>query len=243
MVDEVAAPWFFRWRESLFGIAYGAGFFFGFFIAGSLHQMEPSYVRLGELLPVLGARGAQTLAVVLVAFGWAWRVWGASYLSSAVVWSDAVRTGTLHVEGPYRLTRNPLYFGNVAIALGVGMLGPPAVTGLVLIFNLVLILALVAVEERSLAKRYGSVYENYARSVPRLFPRFVPAQHLKTESATKPNLQQGLRSEVMTCGFVVAMLVGLVTARPLSLAVAIVFALSIAAGSVFTPREARPAAG
>src|ERR1700680_496903 len=235
MLSEIAAPWYFLQREALFGAAYGLGFFFGFFIAALLNQPEPTYARLGDALPFLGVRGGQAVAVFLVIFGWAWRVWGASYLSSAVVWSDDLETGALHVAGPYRFSRNPLYFGNVAIALGVGMLGPPAATGLVLIFKIILILALVDVEERSLAKRYGALYQAYAERVPRLIPNFLR----KTGSPGSPHLTEGLRSELMTGGFVVAMLVGYVTQRPLSLPVAIVFAVSIAVALLFVRRKTR----
>jgi protein-S-isoprenylcysteine O-methyltransferase Ste14 len=243
MVDEPATPWYFRRRATLFGVAYGAGFFFGFFIAGLLNQMEPSYARLGDALPVLGPRGAHLIAVLLVVFGWAWRVWGTSYLSGAVVWSDDLSTGALHVAGPYGLTRNPLYFGNIAIALGVGMLGPPSATGLVLIFNVLLILALVAVEERSLERRYGSVYQAYAHQVPRLFPRLWPSRRAQaTEAAVAPDFMQGMRSEAMSGGFVVAMLVGYVTQRPLSLVVGLIFGLSIVVSSILTRDESRTTA-
>jgi len=231
MADPAATPWFFRHRETLFGFAYGGGFFLGFLIAGLVHQLDPTYARLGEALPWLGVRGGHALGLLLVIFGFAWRVWGAAYLSSSVVWSDFLETGAFHVGGPYRFTRNPLYFGNVAIALGIGMMGPPAVTGLVLIFNLILIVALIAAEERTLAARFGAAYEAYAARVPRLVPLFFRAA--PRDPAATPSLGQGLRSELMTGGFVLAMLVGFVTQHPLSLPVAAIYGASIVAATLF----------
>jgi protein-S-isoprenylcysteine O-methyltransferase Ste14 len=231
MSDPAATPWFFRHREMVFGFAYGAGFFFGFLIAGFAGQLEPTYARLGDAVPWLGLRGGHATAVLLVIFGFAWRVWGAAYLSSSVVWWDFVETGALHVAGPYRFTRNPLYFGNVAIALGIGMLGPPAVTGLVLVLNLILIIALIAAEEQSLARRFGAAYAAYAARVPRLIPVFFRAA--PPDPMARPSLAQGLRSEVMTGGFVCAMLVGFVTQQPLSWPVAAIYVASIVAATLF----------
>lgn len=49
------------------------------------------------------------------------RTWGAAYLRSEVVHDSNLRNETLVADGPFRYVRNPLYFGNVLLAAGMGL--------------------------------------------------------------------------------------------------------------------------
>jgi protein-S-isoprenylcysteine O-methyltransferase Ste14 len=211
-------PWYFRYRSSLFGAAYGGGFFFGYLITSLIANgtnrpglMEPTFTQLGRLVPALGTRGALGSIFLAVTVGWLWRVWGASYLSSAVVWSPGVETGSLHVAGPYRFVRNPLYFGNLCWALALGAFGPPLVTALVVGGNWLLIEALIRSEEGSLEFSYGAGYARYAALVPRLLPLFLRSAPASSE---RPAWTQGLRSEIWGLGFVLLTGYCFVTERP-----------------------------
>ena len=73
----------------------------------------------------------------------------------------------LLTQGPYRVTRNPMYVGGLAIWSGwTILLGSPAVAG-----TLVLLVGVmrrgVEFEERSLAQHHGEEWRAYAARTPR----------------------------------------------------------------------------
>ena len=76
-------------------------------------------------------------------------------------------TNAMIEVGPYRLSRNPLYVGLLALYLGVALL-VPTVWGLVLFPVAVLLVLWGAIrpEERFLHERFGA-YDDYARRVRR----------------------------------------------------------------------------
>ncbi|GIG19758.1 hypothetical protein Cch01nite_04820 [Cellulomonas chitinilytica] len=75
-------------------------------------------------------------------------------------------------EGPYRLSRNPLYVGLLALYLGVALLVPtfwglalfPAAAALIL-------WGAILPEERYLHARFGARYDDYRTRVPRWMGR------------------------------------------------------------------------
>jgi protein-S-isoprenylcysteine O-methyltransferase Ste14 len=83
-----------------------------------------------------------------------------------------VYAGRLVQGGVFGLVRNPMYIGNVLIAVGMTMfLRSPL--GYVILIPLFLFLyqALIAAEEAYLRDRFGSDYENYCANVNRFAPR------------------------------------------------------------------------
>ena len=77
-------------------------------------------------------------------------------------------TSSMIEEGPYRLSRNPLYVGLLAFYLGVALL-LPSFWALVL-FPLAVLLILwgaIIPEERFLHDRFGAPYDEYAARVRR----------------------------------------------------------------------------
>jgi protein-S-isoprenylcysteine O-methyltransferase Ste14 len=78
------------------------------------------------------------------------------------------RASELVTDGPFRLTRNPMYLalGSLLIAHAVLRRSLPAlapVAGFVFVIDRVQILA----EERALSRRFGGDYERYRSAVPR----------------------------------------------------------------------------
>ncbi len=200
-----ASPWDFRMRGLVFGLIYGFGFFVGINLQVNIyHNFTPTYALLGARWGDAGVHAFAILAALFALAAFVIRVWGSSYLSSGIVWSEAVRTGQLRVSGPYRYVRNPLYLGNVLLALGVGLLGPPAATALIVLGNLLFVYRLIAIEERSLARVHGAAYEQYRRMVPRLWPRLTPAQLPSGEE--RPSLSDGLGGEIYIAAFALAMI-------------------------------------
>lgn len=198
-------PWDFRNRALVFGLIYGFGFFVGFNVQANVYRnVTPTYALLGARWGDAGVHSAAWVVALLAFAGWVIRVWGSSYLSSGIVWSDAVRTGALRVSGPYRYVRNPLYLGNVLLAVGIAMLGPPPAAVLVVMGNIIFVYRLISIEERSLLKAHGQAYENYRKTVPRLLPRLSPAALPGNEQG--PSWGDGLRGEIFMAGFVAAVL-------------------------------------
>src|SRR5579863_7805434 len=50
------------------------------------------------------------------------RTWGTAYLNPEVMVDKRLHTSRVVADGPYRYVRNPLYFGNVLLAIGFGMM-------------------------------------------------------------------------------------------------------------------------
>ena len=71
-------------------------------------------------------------------------------------------------EGPFRISRNPLYVGLLALYLGLALLAP-TFWGLVLFPAAVLLVLWGAIrpEERFLHERFGATYDDYTRRVRR----------------------------------------------------------------------------
>lgn len=199
-----STPWDFRYRGILFGVLYGVAFVLGFIVQHALGgSFESTYSVLGRRFGEAGMHAGAWIAVALCFVGFSIRWWGASYLTSGVVWSGHVVTGGVEVAGPFRYVRNPLYLGNMFIALGIGLAGPPAVTILVVLFNLAFVYRLIAVEEKFLARAHGASYRAYQDAVPRLVPLLRPA--FSQAIGRTPAIVDGLVGELFTLGFALGM--------------------------------------
>lgn len=125
--------------------------------------------RLGNLLTVTFAALAVVVAVASAWLGMA----AAHRLGEQWSLTARVRQGhKLVTEGPYRLTRHPLY---------TALLGMILATGLAISYWFVLLAALgiytagtlirIRSEEQLLRAEFGDAYEEFARRVPALLPR------------------------------------------------------------------------
>ena len=198
-------PWEFRLRVFVIFLAFGGGFFFGYLLQTLLFRdVTPTFVLIGRNFGDGGVVVAAYVAAAFAVAAWLIRLWASSYHSSGVVMSSEVITGTFTAAGPYRYVRNPLYFGNVLLTLGIGALGPPIATILVFAFNLAFLYRLIAIEERFLRAAEGDAYAAYCKTVPRLLPRLTPAP-LPADSR-KPDVMRGFLTELSMFGFAVAML-------------------------------------
>src|ERR1700681_2916952 len=79
----------------------------------------------------------------------------------------------LTTSGPYAYTRNPLYLGSLLMAAGFAIAARSwwIVVVMVLMFALIYI-PVIAGEERYLRRTFAE-YDEYARNVPRMFPRLT----------------------------------------------------------------------
>jgi protein-S-isoprenylcysteine O-methyltransferase Ste14 len=81
----------------------------------------------------------------------------------------------LATSGPYGYTRNPLYLGSLLIAVGFAVAARSwwVGVGLVVMF-FAIYLPVIRGEERFLRERFPE-FDDYAKRVPRMFPRLTPA--------------------------------------------------------------------
>ena len=116
----------------------------------------------------------QAAGVMLTVFGELIRLWAVRHIG-AVSRTRSDRLGPLVATGPFALTRNPLYIGNILLWCGFALIARLSwmapVTALLLGAEYS---AIVGWEEHLLASRYGDRYREYAAHVPRWIPSLVP---------------------------------------------------------------------
>lgn len=146
---------------------------------GALHAAAP--VAISRHGPRLGWRGGQPgranlLGLGPLGFGAALVAWTLVLHYTAAPregWAIRRRLAPeyLLTQGPYRVTRNPMHVGGLAIWSGwTILLGSPPVAG-TLVLMLVVMRLDVELEERSLAKHYGEEWRAYAARTPRWLRR------------------------------------------------------------------------
>jgi protein-S-isoprenylcysteine O-methyltransferase Ste14 len=106
-------------------------------------------------------------------------------------------SGELATEGPYAITRNPVYLAEVAIALGIAMMSRlPWLVLATLVVGIVVTSLVIEWEEGVLRRRYGSAFEEYARQVPRWFSlRRLAHPDSYWKSRRRVKLWRALRAE------------------------------------------------
>jgi protein-S-isoprenylcysteine O-methyltransferase Ste14 len=71
-------------------------------------------------------------------------------------------------DGPYRISRNPMYLGMAGLLAGLGvLLGSPCFGAAVVVFLVVVHFGVVLPEERYLESLHGETYRQYKRQVRR----------------------------------------------------------------------------
>jgi len=102
--------------------------------------------------------------IVLAAIGMVGRIWCLTY-------SSGYKSSELVTEGPYSVSRNPLYFFSFVGLVGIGLATETVSLTLFLIaFFAVVYPAVIAGEEVFLRGKFGQTYVEYCRRTPRFFP-------------------------------------------------------------------------
>lgn len=142
-------------------------------------------IGLAILAPFLAAGVAASPAIApgswsalgLEALGWSLFVAGASFRFWATLHIGGRKGRQVVAEGPYSMTRNPLYFGTFLMALSAGCFlhSLTAAGGVVLATTAYLRVTLPS-EEKRLASKLGPEYREYCRRVPRFWPALALLQ-------------------------------------------------------------------
>ena len=80
----------------------------------------------------------------------------------------------LATSGPYAYTRNPLYLGSLLMGVGFAVAARSWWVGVVLVVMFFAIYLPVICDEETFLRAKFPEFEDYARRVPRMFPRVVP---------------------------------------------------------------------
>jgi len=146
---------------------------FTIFVPGCWTVAMPYWLLPRGVRPDLRGAGAA---------GWLLIAAGIALYFACAFWGFAVRgKGTplpldppkkLVVEGPYRIVRNPMYWGVGSIVLGeAAIFHSVALAGLAVVFAVGVIMFVLLIEEPALRQKFGAEYEGYCRQVPRWIPR------------------------------------------------------------------------
>jgi len=125
-----------------------------------LFTKSPELLRFPTII-VLGLLGL--LLATLGAFG---RVWSSVYIAGR-------KTNELVDQGPYSITRNPLYVFSLLGAVGLGLAScNPVVLILLLALFILYYPGVISKEEAKLRRKHGDSFEEYMATVPRILPHF-----------------------------------------------------------------------
>ena len=120
------------------------------------------------------------------------RTWGTAYLNPEVMVDKRLHTTRLVADGPYRYLRNPLYFGNILLGIGFGMMAS-RIGFVILVLGLIVFdCRLIFREEAGILATQGESYRAYCAAVPRLMPAMRPRL---PSGGTKPNWGGGFLGE------------------------------------------------
>jgi len=102
------------------------------------------------------------------------RTWATGYLRPEIMVDGKVHSSRLVADGPYRFVRNPLYLGNMILAVGFAVMASRLGAIVMIAAHVIFLLRLIGREERELTVGQGAAYADYVRAVPRLVPALTP---------------------------------------------------------------------
>ena len=99
----------------------------------------------------------------LILVGMSLRGWAAGYIN---------KDQSLATDGPYSLTRNPLYFANFILGCGIALAGNNLYGYLVfLVYYLTFFSFLIALESKRLRTKFGKEYDEWSKTSNLFFPK------------------------------------------------------------------------
>lgn len=136
-----------------------------------LRDYTPIPLVILALLYANPTEASFVIGLIVVALGEFARTYGVAFIGS-ISRTRSYSNGELVKSGPFSLLRNPLYFGNLVLSLGLSIM--PAVTWLPLVVVVVFYaqyIPIVKWEEMKLRRIFGEKYAAYCNEVPqRWFP-------------------------------------------------------------------------
>lgn len=114
----------------------------------------------------------------------------------------------LATGGPYRFTRNPLYFGSFLLALGFAVMGATVAGALLLLVPFGIIYGnVMRQEEAGLEALFADRFTRFRKEVPRFFPRRIGAGILDSFSMEQYVANREYNAAIGFLGAVLVLLV------------------------------------
>lgn len=142
-------------------------------VVGLRHLIAPWLTR-DSAEAITFAKAVIMAGALLVFLTAALRTWGAAYLRTDVVHDTSQHSETLVADGPFRYVRNPLYFANLPMAVGVGVMASRLGWIFMVAANWLFVYRLIFREEEALRQSQGESYLAYCQAVPRFWPSLAP---------------------------------------------------------------------
>jgi protein-S-isoprenylcysteine O-methyltransferase Ste14 len=198
-----ASDFEFRNRFFFIGLLFGVGFFcYSFDHVNAAVALVSAFARRDINLDAPADRHALQavlgLAAVLVAGSAMIRTWATAYLRTSVVHDPTLHTEGIVADGPYRHVRNPLYFANVLMSVGMGLLASRLGFVVLVLGMLLITYRLIGREEEQLLNAQDEHYRPYRDAVPRLLPSLSPRI---PSGDTRPRWAQAWLGEAFFWGF------------------------------------------
>jgi len=138
-----------------------------------MQNISEIFIRYRSLVGGIGLIAALWLAsptarsiffgFFLIILGMVFRGWSSGYIN---------KDRELATEGPFALTRNPLYFGNLLLAVGIAIACHNLYSTIICIgFYVVFFPFLIVIERKRMKARFGRQYEQWAKHANLFFPR------------------------------------------------------------------------
>ncbi len=132
-----------------------------------------SLVGIACLVVVLWLATPTTISILigffLIILGMFFRAWSAGYLN---------KDKELVTQGPYALTRNPMYFGNLILGSGIAVSSHNLYTYLIfVVYYLFFFPFLIFIERRRLRRRFVGQYDEWAKQANLFFPKLKKIEH------------------------------------------------------------------
>ncbi|MGH9713940.1 MAG: methyltransferase family protein [Candidatus Acidiferrales bacterium] len=201
----------FRYRFWLIGLIFWLAFStYGFDHVDITQAIADRFAHPGGLDADSLVRIVFVCGTLLVAGACLIRTWATAYLRSEVVHDSNLHSESLVADGPYRRVRNPLYLGNIFLALGMGTI--TSRTGFVILVGgmILFVLRLIGREEAQLDVEHGERFREFCRRVPRLWPALLPRV---PAGGLQPRWGQAFVGEIFIWGFFVGMLAFAITLK------------------------------
>src|SRR6184192_2900580 len=139
-----------------------------------LRQLIAPTIAAGSPQALIFARIMIAAGAALVFLAAALRTWAAAYLRTDIVHDTSQHSEALVADGPFRYTRNPLYFGNLPMAVGIAVLASRLGFVFLVAANWIFVYRLILREEEALRQSQGESYRAYYQAVPRFWPSLRP---------------------------------------------------------------------
>lgn len=109
-----------------------------------------------------------SIGFFFIVAGMFFRGWASGYIN---------KDNELATRGPFSLTRNPLYFGNFVLGVGIAVAGNNIYCYvLFLLYYMLFFPFLMVIEHKRLKEKFGKQYEEWAQGLNSFFPKIKKLQ-------------------------------------------------------------------